>query len=586
MYTMSRAQIRACTKTCLMIGRKGKIMMKKTGKTKEPEWWLLALFCLCPFFYGIYYEFCGTIAFVIIAGLLLWSVRRERKLAISFDVGTTMAALLTISYLFMVIWAVDRGMSFLGFFKVAWVFLFLLGVQWLCPDSREKALTMVPYIGVAQCLISFVGYFIPYLQEHLYVNHRLGGFFQYPNTFAVFLLAGVIVLCEKEKTTIWDYVFTAVLMIGIGMTGSRTVFVLTVMVYLFVLFRRKNAGLLVEGILFAVAFGILLYVSKDAASIGRITTFSLKESTFVGRILYVADALPVLLKHPFGMGYLGYYYIQNEIQTGVYTVRYIHNDWMQIGLDVGWIPMLAYSVAVVKTWLSHNVSVRNKLILAVFVLHGLFDFDAQYTCIGVIIYLIMSEVTWKQLPERYQTVRVNRSTCMIATGMMGLAAVYLTVPLMAAYFEQPEVAVKWYPWYTEEQLKLLSESEDVDEVDALADQILAQNDTCALAYQAKAIVAYCSDDYEGVMKWQKEAIARDPFQYDAYVEYASMLYDGAELLQDTDPEQAQECVEEIRNIPDYLKEAGNKVSRLGKMIDEQPQLSVDDTLSDLLNAVE
>ena len=88
------------------------------------------------------------------------------------------------------------------------------------------------------------------------------------------------------------------------------------------------------------------------------------------------------------------------------------------------------------------------------------------------------------------------------------------------------------------------------------------------------------------MKWQKEAIARDPFQYDAYVEYASMLYDGAELLQDTDPEQAQECVEEIRNIPDYLKEAGNKVSRLGKMIDEQPQLSVDDTLSDLLNAVE
>lgn len=569
-----------------MIGRKGKMVMKKTGKTKGPEWWLLALFCLCPFFYGMYYEFCGTIAFVIITGLLLWAVHRERKLAISFDVGTTMAALLTISYLFTVIWAVDRGMAFLGFFKAAWVFLFLLGVQWLCPDSREKILTMVAYIGVAQCLISFVGYFIPYLQEHLYVNHRLGGFFQYPNTFAVFLLAGVIILCEKEKMTAWDYVFTAVLMVGIGMTGSRTVFVLTVLVYLIVLIHRKNAGLLVEGIVFAVLLGIVLFVSKDAASIGRITTFSLKESTFVGRLLYVVDALPVLLKHPFGMGYLGYYYIQNEIQTGVYTVRYIHNDWLQIGLDIGWIPQVLYGVAIVKTWISKSVNIRNKMILAVLFLHGLFDFDAQYMFIFLIILLIMSEAEWEWIPERYQTLRVRKNTWAAVVAVFGVAAIYLTIPLMAAYLEHPDIAVKWYPWYTEEQLKLLSKSEDVDEVDAMADKILAQNDTCALAYQAKATVAYCYDDYANMIQWQKEAIARDYFNYDVYVDYASMLYDGAEQLGDTDPELAQECIDELKNIPDYLKEAQSKVSRLGTMIDEQPQLSVDDTLSELLNAVE
>lgn len=560
--------------------------MKAISKGRGMGQWLLILFCLFPSFYGMYYEFCGTIAFVIVAALVLWAVRWERKLDIQWNVGMTMAALFAVSYLLTVIWAVDRGMAAFGFFKMLWIVIFLLGVQWIGAEYREKMLAMIPYIGVVQCLIGFVGYFIPYLQEHLYLNDRLGGFFQYPNTFAVFLLAGVIILCEKDKMTVRDYVFTAVLMAGIGMTGSRTVFVLTVLVYLIVLIHRKNAGLLVEGIVLAVLLSIVLFVSKDAAGIGRITTLSLKESTFVGRLLYAVDALPVLLKHPFGMGYLGYYYIQNEIQTGVYTVRYIHNDWLQIGLDIGWIPLVLYGVAVVITWISKNVSIRNKMILAVLFLHGLFDFDAQYMFIFLIILLIMSEAEWKWIPERYQTLRVRKNTWTAVVAVFGVAAIYLTIPLMAAYYEHPDIAVKWYPWYTEEQLKLLSESEDVDAVDAMADKILAQNDTCALAYQAKATVAYCYDDYADMIRWQKEAIARDYFNYDVYVDYASMLYDGAEQLGDTDPELAQECIDELKNIPDYLEEAQSRVSRLGTMIDEQPQLSVDDTLSELLNAVE
>lgn len=124
----------------------------------------------------------------------------------------------------------------------------------------------------------------------------------------------------------------------------------------------------------------------------------------------MVDALPVLLKHPFGMGYLGYYYIQNEIQTGVYTVRYIHNDWLQIGLDIGWIPLVLYGVAAVKTWIGKSVSIRNKMILAVLFLHGLFDFDAQNMFIFLIVLLIMSETEWKWILERYQTLRVRKNT--------------------------------------------------------------------------------------------------------------------------------------------------------------------------------
>ena len=70
----------------------------------------------------------------------------------------------------------------------------------------------------------------------------------------------------------------------------------------------------------------------------RVLSLSFTESTFVGRFLYYMDALPQILRRPFGMGYMGYYYDQLSVQTGVYSVMYLHNDLFQLVLDTGWIP--------------------------------------------------------------------------------------------------------------------------------------------------------------------------------------------------------------------------------------------------------
>lgn len=76
-------------------------------------------------------------------------------------------------------------------------------------------------------------------------------------------------------------------------------------------------------VLFIVCMIILLGspVLKNIAFLERFYVFSIKESTFVGRLLYYYDALPVIRKNPFGLGYMGYYYIQQSIQTGVYFVK-------------------------------------------------------------------------------------------------------------------------------------------------------------------------------------------------------------------------------------------------------------------------
>ena len=61
------------------------------------------------------------------------------------------------------------------------------------------------------------------------VSERLSGFFQYPNTFALFLLISELLLLKKINLKIIDYITLAVLIGGLLYTGSRTVFLLFIL---------------------------------------------------------------------------------------------------------------------------------------------------------------------------------------------------------------------------------------------------------------------------------------------------------------------------------------------------------------------
>jgi tetratricopeptide (TPR) repeat protein len=285
--------------------------------------------------------------------------------------------------------------------------------------------------------------------------------------------------------------------------------------------------------------------------------------------------------------------MENLVQTGVYAVQFVHNDWLQIGLDVGWIPMLLYPAAVVKTLCSSKVSGTKKIMLAVIFAHGLLDFDLSYSIMLCMVFLIMDQVEFRNL----KNFRSETNSCLTAsplgkwvtTILLFLAAglcIYIAIPLIAYYNGEAEMAVKFYPWYTEAKLELLSQEDNAKAVDNLADEILAQNDTCALAYYGKAMAAYCQEDYQGVIQYQREAIARDAFRYEEYLNYAVMLKDGMTYYEDKDEEMYQLCCQEIGEIPKLIQQAKDRVSKLGSMIDDQPELSIDPELYGILHLVE
>ena len=209
----------------------------------------------------------------------------------------------------------------------------------------------------------------------------MAGFFEYPNTFALFLLLGLIVLGTAEKLHLRDLFLATVLLFGLFKTGSRTVFFLLLCCALCIGIFRKNKKLRIAVAILTGAAVVLsltvAFLTDNMQTVGRYLTSSLSSSTLLGRLLYYKDALPIILHHPFGLGYKGYYYMHPSFQTGVYSVLYVHNDFLQLLLDVGWLPAGLMGIAVSKAFLQRGASLRTRLLLFALVAESMVFFDLK-----------------------------------------------------------------------------------------------------------------------------------------------------------------------------------------------------------------
>ena len=279
--------------------------------------------------------------------------------------------------------AVDRGMALIGVLRILVIGEFWLLWNNLDKEEREATFQAIPLAGVVWTVVSLVAYFLPVCRD-FFIGRTVGGPFQYSNTYALFLLVGIVILLASSEWNWKRMAETAFLFAGILMTGSRSVAVLAVvtLVYFFLTGKmgwKKKIGLIVGAAVFTVVLQMLLRLD-----LGRLLRFTLESSTLNGRFLYWLDALPVIFQHPLGLGYMGYFYVQPQIQTGNYTTRFVHNELLQSALDYGWIAAAVLILLLIYS-LFHN-SPRNRVILLILAIHSLFDFDLQFSvmvCIGL-----------------------------------------------------------------------------------------------------------------------------------------------------------------------------------------------------------
>lgn len=530
---------------------------------------------------GGFHEYISCLLSIVISAVLLVRMHTHKKLIIRKDILTSAIVAICLSYGVSCLWAVDKGMAFIGFVKFLPVFLHLIYLQQ--QDRVSDTLAVLPWFGAATAVITGIGMQLPIGKELFSVAGRLAGFFQYPNTYAIFLLACELLVLKKENKRYWDYIALAVLVAGFFYTGSRTAFVVAVlanMALLFVRGKKKVRIALLIGIAGVVLLASLFALDKDSV-LHRYLTISLTESTFVGRLLYWVDALPLLLKHPFGMGYMGYYYAQQSIQTGVYSVMYIHNDFLQLLLDIGWLPVILFVAALVKWFLKKGVSTEEKVIVGAVCLHSFFDFNLQYISMLFLLVLLLSS-------DRTEKTMEVKATAFHKVGLAVVIGVsfYMGTALALTHFGKQALADDLYPYNTQNKLQMLERTEDLETAKKLADEILEQNTYFYAPYSIQAKHSYSQGDFGTMIIKGRAALERNPFAHEEYEIYCKMLITGIDLYTKAgDLESAKVCKQELLATAEQFSKNAERLSTLGKMINDQPVLTLSSEVQEYIRKI-
>ncbi len=444
------------------------------------------------------------------------------------------------------LWGTDRGMALAGALQFLPLPLFALALQQREAEKRMQMLTWLPHTAAAMVLLSFLLSRIPACAGRFLINGRLAGFFQYPNTFAAYLLAALVVLLHGAPVGRGEKrLLSLILLFGLALAQSKAAAVLLIAV-LIVSAVYADAGsekrlLFLAALLFAGA-GLFLALS------GRLSF-----STFFGRLLYARDALPVIARHPLGLGYTGYYWLQGSFQTGVYSVRHVHNELLQLLLDVGWIPAGLFLWALVEAFRSPEGGLCRRLLLAVLCLHALFDFDTQFVSVAFLM-LTAASVEPKGTRKLPGPVFAALSVPLCLFSLwLGTASALLAAG-------RPQEAAGWYPGYTEALIRMLPET---------------VNGSAAPAWDRKAEAAFQRGDFDAALDAKEEAVRLSRYNRQEYLEYRGLLEQvRLRCLGRGDAAGAARCSAKLEALPGRIQAVLDGTSALGRMIDDQPNLSL------------
>lgn len=518
---------------------------------------------------GVINEFLSCAVSVVLCVYFGYLIFKDRK--ILFYINLTCISVLTIVLFYGIsaFWAVDSGAAVIGFFKFLPLILFLIALMQQ-NNEPDDFLQIVPCIAAGMTVVSALLMQIPVLERWFSVAGRLSGFFQYSNTFALFLLIALIIVLTKNKYKYYDFLQIPILIFGIVYSGSRTVFALMLVSVLVLILFLKNKKIKIALLvtMTVIISGVLayVYVTGNVHTIGRFLTTSLTESTFVGRLLYFRDAFTVIIRHPFGIGYLGFYYMQESIQTGVYSVMFVHNDFLQLLLDIGWIPALLFISAIVKSFFKKGSTLRKRLLLFVISAHCCFDFDLQYIAVFMLLLIILD---YKDGMKK-TVIAPKRLLYVILSAIIVLCS-YIGIAQFCSSFGFYDLSSRLYPWNTQDKIALLSAAQNTDEMKKMADDILEQNPYISVAYSTKAECAYFEGDFEKVIEYQNKAIELSFFFDNEYEKYCRMLANGADFYaRSGDNESAKVCKAEFKRTVEKFQQRAEKLSYFGKMIKDQP----------------
>ena len=447
------------------------------------RWLLLLLPLIMILMQGLYTNIQCVIALVLATALI-----RESKISINQAIGILLVGIgLIISDIF-----IGHSINFL--YEGLKVALLFIGIS-VSKSEDKKTLIGGFYIGISIASAFGIIAYILGMDGQEFVNsidgtRVLQGSFGYANTMALFSGIGIILsVYYRSLNKDYKFIHECILLINaiaFIMTKSLFGFVCLGIAIVLTLYIKSKASrkyiLVSAGIVMLGILGIFITGNEEV----------LLRSTVANRLIYWQDALKVILKHPFGIGVHNWESIQYGVQTADYSVKYVHNGFIQLLLDGGILAFAGLVVLIVYGYIGlikKYIEKKNELylcmitILTFIVVHSFVDINFAYGIVWFVIGLILS---------LSRTEKVVKSKLAIPIVLMVIALTAIVIPEKEYINPYP---VEYQQAY---------ENNDLEKMNVISAEWVNNAPRHQAAYDARYYVLDKLNDNEGLIKLQSQ----------------------------------------------------------------------------------
>lgn len=526
---------------------------------------LFLLLIMVPLFGG-YYHFSVFLSGAALVLLLLHGVWRAGALRLPVGpeawclYGLCGLTLLTIPF------GVSSGMAFAGFLRLAvWVLFFLYAATYT-DQERADILNAVAYEGAVLSLITIAGFLYDAAAGIDDPNGRIDGFFQYANTWSLFLLACLILLALKDRRHPADWPAMAALLCGVYLSGSRGVFLLLLPlalawgVHRLIRLRDVKTVALAAGGMAAV--GVLAVLLSGGLVLDRLRAITLSSSSLNGRLLYYLDGAEMLLRHPLGVGYGGYLYLQPLEQTGVYTLRFIHNEYLQAALDGGVLAGVLLAGLMAALLFRKGAPLRERAVVFAIAAHCLIDFDLHFTAVVFLLLLCGSGGKCRQIS-------LPRRPVLVAGTALALMFGYFAAAYYMDFTGRAKAAYTMFPADLSLAENYLQTFSTVEQAEPMADRIIQMSPLSMVAWDCKFGAAARRADLPAMVEAKYNYLRLNRYRGEVYEEFTALLENACAQ---GSQEELSRYLTVTENVIQQLEEVNRTTSPLAYRIVDKPQL--------------
>lgn len=552
------------------------VLLRKNGSTLFPLFGILTF--VLPFAAGGFHGYTAAAAALVLLWALVLKSRENGGLTVQLDLTTAALFSVVAAMVLSPLWSQDKGMSVFGTLHWLPALLYWLYLGQCSREQRERALGLVPHCGAVMVAASMI--LLSFFSRQLTVNGRLAGFFQYPNTFAAFLLAGYILCAAGERRQ--KLPMLVLLAGGVILSGSRTAFLLLMSAAIGLGLLRKNRQGMAMLVL-SMVMGILLgYGAEKLGLLPQAQRYQELDDggTFFARLLYWQDALPLIGSNPLGIGHLGWRSLQGSVQTGRYATAYLHNGLLQLALDAGWLPAGLMAAALLQGILCKGQPPETRLLLAILCLYCLVDFHTEYLVIWVILLSLLPKSRGKKV-MLHRKGFINGAAALIAA-----LCLWLGTAEGLYYSGNVDACLALAPFHTDAVEAKLAWSEPEQQL-PLADKLLSLDDHRSRGWNTKAWAARDRGDWETMIAMKQKAIACDRYNESQYLDYVNCLYMSMQTcLQRGEETAAWTLAETILTVPPMIEKRNEAISSLAGATGDNNTLTLPESYESLFSQLE